>query len=138
MPLFGLSELSLVVLVVRRAARFYTEVIGLEVDQPPDDRWCWLWCGRPGAVPRLGLTTGPLSYGAAHCGGPTHFAFAVPRAYIHLEKKRLEMRGLHVEGPVHFEAWDADSIYVSDPDGNRVELCGFPQLDVEPGFPLGD
>ena len=129
MLLHGLSELILVVKDVRRAARFYTEVVGLPVDEPPSDRWCWLWCGAPGRLPRLGLTTGPLTFGAAHCGGPTHFAFGVPRSAIPREKARLEMLGVAVEGPVHFEFWQADSIYFSDPDGNRVELCGFAHLD---------
>jgi catechol-2,3-dioxygenase len=129
--LLGLSELILVVKDVPRAARFYTEVLGLAVDVPPSQRWCWLWCGRPGELPRLGLTTGPLSYGAEHCGGPVHFAFALPRSTIAMEKARLEALGHEVEGPVRFDAWQADSIYLSDPDRNRVELCGFAHLDAE-------
>ena len=37
--------------------------------------------------------------------------------------------GLAGEGPVRFESWRADSIYFSDPDDHRVELCGFEHLD---------
>jgi hypothetical protein len=29
---------------------------------------------------------------------------------------------------VTFEDWAADSIYFSDPDGHRVELCGFESI----------
>jgi hypothetical protein len=42
----------------------------------------------------------------------------------------LEALGIEVEGPVTFENWQADSIYFSDPDHNRVELCGFAHLDA--------
>ncbi len=35
-----------------------------------------------------------------------------------------------VEGPITFESWKADSIYFSDPDGHRVELCGFEHLNA--------
>ena len=36
---------------------------------------------------------------------------------------------IEVEGPVTFESWRADSIYFSDPDDHRVELCGFEHLN---------
>ena len=74
---------------------------------------------------RLGITTGPLSFGAAHVRGPLHFAFGTERARIPALKSALESRGLAVEGPVEFSFWNALSIYFSDPDGNRVEFCGF-------------
>ena len=85
----------------------------------------------PQKRPMIGLTSRPLSYGAAHTGGPAHFAFAVPRAAIAAEKARLESLGIEVEGPVTFESWKADSIYFSDPDDHRVELCGFEHLDLD-------
>lgn len=125
----GLSELILRVVDVAASVRFYRDVVGLAVEGEPSDHWAWLWTGAAGARPRLGLTSRPLSYGAAHCGGPAHFAFAVPRASIPAEKARLESLGIEVEGPVTFAAWKADSIYFSDLDGHRVELCGFEDLD---------
>jgi len=126
---FGLSELILRVKDVPRAVAFYRDVVGLAVERVDGPTWAWLWTGAPGALPRLGLTSKPLSFGAAHCGGPAHFAIAVPRAAIAREKARLESLGLAVEGPVRFESWRADSIYFSDPDDHRVELCGFEHLD---------
>ena len=126
---FGLSELILRVQDVPRSVAFYRDVVGLEVEQVTSDTWAWLWTGEPGVPPRLGLTSRPLSYGAAHCGGPAHFAIAVPRAAIPAEKSRLERLGIAVEGPVTFEGWKADSIYFSDPDQNRLELCGFEHLN---------
>lgn len=125
----GLSELILRVRDVERAVVFYRDVVGLEVERRPSPEWAWLWAGAPGELPRLGLTSKPLSFGAAHCGGPAHFAIAVSRAAIPAEKARLESLGVEVEGPVTFENWQADSIYFSDPDDHRVEFCGFAHLD---------
>lgn len=130
-PRWGLSELILRVRDVPRSVAFYRDVVGLSVERD-GSRWAWLWTGTPGVLPRLGLTSQPLSYGAAHCGGPAHFALAIAREAIPGEKARLEALGLAVEGPVTFESWRADSIYFSDPDDHRVEFCGFEHLN-EPG-----
>ena len=81
--------------------------------------------GRAGATAADRITTGPLSFGAAHVKGPQHFAFGVENARIDELKAALERHGLEVEGPVDFPFWRARSIYFSDPDGNRVEFCGF-------------
>jgi catechol 2,3-dioxygenase len=124
-----MSELVLRVTDVPRSVAFYRDVVGLTVEQVPSDDWAWLWTAGPGGVPRLGLTSRPLSYGAAHCGGPAHFAIAVPRDRIPEEKARIEALGVEVEGPVTFASWRADSIYFSDPDRHRVELCGFEHLN---------
>jgi catechol 2,3-dioxygenase-like lactoylglutathione lyase family enzyme len=128
-PRLGLSELILRVSDVPRAVAFYRDVVGLTLEREPGADWAWLWTGPPGSLPRLGLTSRPLSYGAAHCGGPAHFAIAVARAAIPVEKARLESLGVAVEGPVTFESWRADSIYFSDLDDHRVEFCGFEHLN---------
>ena len=127
-----MSELILRVADVPRAVAFYRDVVGLTVEGEWAD-WAWLWTGVNGSLPRLGLTSKPLSYGAAHCGGPAHFAIGVARAAIPAEKARLEALGVEVEGPVTFQSWKADSIYFSDPDNHRVELCGFEHLNAVGG-----
>lgn len=126
---FGLSELILRVADVPRSVAFYRDVVGLTLEGEPSADWAWLWTGAPGDRPRLGLTSRALSYGAAHCGGPAHFAIAVARLAVPAEKARIEALGIEVEGPVTFASWQADSIYFSDPDRHRVELCGFESLN---------
>lgn len=128
-PRLGLSELILRVADVPRAVAFYRDVVGLALERAPAPEWAWFWSGVAGELPRLGLTSKPLSFGAAHTGGPAHFAIAVPRTAIPAEKARLESLGIEVEGPITFEFWKADSIYFSDPDTNRVEFCGFEHLN---------
>ncbi|MFQ5817926.1 MAG: VOC family protein [Terriglobia bacterium] len=123
----GISEIILVVKDVRRAAKFYHQVVGLAVDQPANDTWAWLWAGPPGAPQRIGLTRGPLSFGAAHCKGPIHFALRIAPGELERALEHLHARGIEVEGPVAFPAWKARSIYFDDLDGNRVELCALPE-----------
>jgi len=125
----GMSELILRVADVSRSVAFYRDVVGIALERQDSPDWAWFWTGPAGTMPRLGLTSRPLSFGAAHCGGPAHFAFAVPRAAIPAEKLRLEALGIAVEGPITFEFWKADSIYFSDPDGHRAELCGFEHMN---------
>ena len=128
-PRHGLSELILRVADVPRSVAFYRDVVGLALESDPSPQWAWFWTGVPGEPPRLGLTSKPLSFGAAHCGGPAHFAIGIARTAIPAEKARLEALGLAVEGPITFDFWKADSIYFSDPDTHRVEFCGFEHLN---------
>lgn len=122
----GISEIVLVVKDVGRAAAFYQEVVGLKMDQRVDENWCWLWAGLPGAPQRIGLTTGPLSYGAEHIRGPMHFALRIEPEELEAAIAHLRAKGIEIEGPVRFEDWNARSIYFDDPDRNRVELCALP------------
>lgn len=124
-PPAGFSEIILVVKDVDATFAFYRDVVGLAVDNDKHETFKWLWAGAPGDAQRVGITTGPLSFGAGHCGGPQHFAFGVPLARIPELKRRLEAAGVPVEGPVTFRFWNAESIYFNDPAGNRVEFCGF-------------
>ena len=124
-PLLGISEIILVVADVKRSIAFYRDVVGLPVDNLGNETFAWFWAGPPGRSQRIGITAGPLSFGAAHVRGPLHFAFGAERSRIPTLKAALEAQGLEVEGPVEFKFWNALSIYFSDPDGNRIEFCGF-------------
>jgi catechol 2,3-dioxygenase len=122
----GISEIVLTVSDVERAVAFYRDVVGLRVDNPVNPNWCWLWAGAPGAPQRIGLTTGPLSYGAEHVRGPVHFALRIAPEELDAAMVELRAKGIEVEGPVKFKEWKARSIYFDDLDGNRVELCAMP------------
>jgi lactoylglutathione lyase len=124
-PAFGLSEIILIVKDVARSVAFYRDVVGLVPDNVSHPTFAWFWTGPEGRTQRLGLTLGPLSYGAAHCGGAQHFAFGVAASRIPELKVALEAKGVPVEGPIEFKFWNARSIYFSDPDGHRLEFCGF-------------
>ncbi len=124
-PPLGISEVILVVADVARSVAFYRDVVGLLPDNIGNEKFAWFWAGPEGTSQRIGITAGPLSYGAAHVKGPQHFAFGTERSRIPALKVALEAQGLEVEGPVEFKFWDALSIYFSDPDGNRLEFCGF-------------
>ncbi len=122
----GISEIVLIVGDVEKAAAFYRDVVGLRVDNPVNENWCWLWAGAPGAPQRIGLTTGPLSYGAEHVCGPVHFALRIAPEELDAAMAELKAKGIEIEGPVEFKEWKARSIYFDDLDGNRVELCAMP------------
>ena len=62
----GISEVILVVADVRRSLAFYRDVVGLAVDNDGNRKFAWLWAGAPGRQQRVGITAGPLSFGAAH------------------------------------------------------------------------
>ncbi len=129
-PAWGISEVILVVQDVARSLAFYRDVVGLPVDNASNPTFAWLWAGSPGKQQRIGLTAGPLSFGAAHVKGPQHFAFGTENSRIEALKAALERLGIEVEGPVEFRFWNARSIYFSDPDGNRVEFCGFSDAEA--------
>jgi catechol 2,3-dioxygenase-like lactoylglutathione lyase family enzyme len=123
-PLRGISEVILVVADLKRSTAFYRDIVGLPQDNL-GEKFAWFWAGPPGVSQRIGITEGPLSFGAAHVRGPLHFALGTERARIPELKAALESQGLAVEGPVEFRFWNALSIYCSAPDVNRVEFCGF-------------
>lgn len=129
---WGISEVILVVQDVGRSLAFYRDVVGLQVDDASHPTFAWLWAGPRGRQQRIGITAGPLSFGASHIKGPQHFAFGTENARIDELKAALEREGIEVEGPVVFRFWDARSIYFSDPDGNRVEFCGFSDQEARP------
>ena len=119
-PAWGISEVILVVPDVARSLAFYRDVVGLRVDDASHPNFAWLWAGLPGTQQRIGVTAGPL------------FAFGTESSRIDDLKAALEREGVEVEGPVEFRFWNARSIYFSDPDGNRVEFCGFSETKASP------
>ena len=123
----GLSELVLVVSDVRRAARFYQDVVRLVPEREPDDAWAWFWTGAAGASPRLALRRGPLlfedrsPFPQGERFGRVHYAFRVERTNLKAAVAHVQEHRIEIFGPVRLEWMAADSYYFYDPDGNLLE-----------------
>jgi catechol 2,3-dioxygenase-like lactoylglutathione lyase family enzyme len=125
----GFAELVLIVEDVPKAARFYRDVVGLELEHETGDEWAWFWAGRPGDTQRIALHRGTLlyeqhsPYPEGERFGHVHFAFDVARAELETSVERVRTAGVDVYGPVEFdEPFHAQSYYFYDPDGNLLEF----------------
>ncbi len=122
----ALGEIALRVKDLDSMQRFYEEVIGLELMKKfPHAVFFKIAEGYGGHTQILALfdRTQQTGYrGVEPERSPVdHFAFTIPLTEFDGEKRRLEQLGLNVETAEH--AWvHWRSLYVTDPEGNRVEL----------------
>jgi catechol 2,3-dioxygenase-like lactoylglutathione lyase family enzyme len=125
----GFAELVLIVEDVPKAAAFYRDVVGLELEHETEDTWAWFWAGRPGDLQRIALHKGPLMF-EEHSPHPegerfgrVHFAFDVAREDLAAAVERVRSAEVDVYGPVDLpEPFNAVSYYFYDPDGNLLEF----------------
>jgi len=115
----GICELVLEARDVGRLARFYAG-LGLEVLAHEPDR-VWLAAGPRS---RLGIWSPGEKEHRDRGGSHVHFALAVTRGAIERLTRELRAAGHQVKGPVEHEGGDR-SVYVFDPEGNRVELWDY-------------
>jgi catechol 2,3-dioxygenase-like lactoylglutathione lyase family enzyme len=91
----GLAELVLIVEDVPRSARFYQEVVGLELEHETSDEWAWFWAGKPGDPQRIALHRGSLlfeehsPFPEGERFGGAHFAFEVARIDLEESVQRV-------------------------------------------------
>jgi catechol-2,3-dioxygenase len=116
-PVSGVNELVLETLDLEAAARFYTDVLGLPVIRRSEDR-VWLLVGKTG---RIGLWSPQVGIANGRGGVHVHYALHVDDADYDAAVARLRERGYepHEE---RFEENGTRAAYVTDPDGNVVEL----------------
>ena len=115
----GICELVLEAADVGHLERFYRG-LGLTVLAREGDR-VWLAAGTHS---RLGLwSPGPKEH-ADRGGRHVHFALSVTRGRLEGLTAELRAQGVEVEGPIEHDGGDR-SIYVFDPEGNRVELWDY-------------
>jgi len=118
-PVSGISELVLEVADLDRAREFYRDLLGLEETLYGEGREGRFWY-LIGDTARLGLWTPQEGLAGGRGGAHVHFALQVPREALDGILERLRECGAEVEGPLQLGADRA--IYLTDPDGNVVEL----------------
>ena len=123
------AELVLIVENVPRAARFYRDVVGLELEHETGDDWAWFWAGKRGDTQRIALHRGSLlfeehsPYPEGERFGRVHYAFDVAPGDLATALERVRGAGVEVYGPVEFDdPFNATSYYFYDPDGNLLEF----------------
>ncbi len=119
-PVTGVNELVLEVLDLDAAERFYADVLGL----PVVERWphrdaIWVLAGER---TRIGLWRPQVGIAGGRGGVHVHYALHVAEADYDAAVERL--RGLGYEPhEQRFNGYgDSRAAYVTDPDGNVVEL----------------
>ncbi len=119
-PVSGVSELVLEVLDLDRAERFYAEVLGF----PVVERWAareavWVMAG---AQTRIGLWRPQVGLAGGRGGVHVHFALGIADADFDPAVERLRSHGHEPEIVVFSDDDRGRALYVTDPDGNVVEL----------------
>lgn len=122
----GLGEIAFRVNNLHAMQRFYEQVIGLPlVTRVPNCAFFKIADGYGGHTQVLALFDRSNSHGYRAPDAVTstidHIAFEIPLSDFDNELKRLRALGLEVETAEH--AWvHWHSLYVTDPEGNQVEL----------------
>lgn len=119
MPPTAISELVLEVTDLDAARAFYRDVLGLEETLYGEGREGRYWY-LIGDSARLGLWTEQVGLAGGRGGAHVHFALHVPDSEIDILLARLPQRGGEVDGP--YQLGPGRAIYLTDPDGNVVEL----------------
>lgn len=128
----GLGEIALRVNNLDAMQRFYEEVIGLPLmTRVPNCAFFKIADGYGGHTQVLALFDRSNSPGYRGTDAATstidHIAFEVSLADFAGERNRLEALGLQVETTEHeWVHWR--SLYVSDPEGNQVELVCYDRV----------
>lgn len=134
----GLAEIALRARDVDTMARFYCEIVGLDVVQRFDDAvFLRITGGPPGAAQMLVLFDAsvepysmqqPLAEPRVETSTLHHLALAISNADLAAERERLERLGCTVTEASH-EWAKVRSLYVNDPEGNVVEwVCADPEM----------
>ncbi|MGH7863879.1 MAG: VOC family protein [Candidatus Binataceae bacterium] len=127
MKLERLDHFGIEVTDLKRAERFYTEVLGLTVVVRLGDQTL-LGCGDQNLalfeVSRDPLAADERRRRIAHPLGAGHHAFRVSRQDFIGARERLTGAGVEVEARGH--NWgDHDCLYFLDPDGNLLEVVSY-------------
>lgn len=126
MKLERLDHFGIEVSELARAARFYTDVLGLSVVARFGDQ-VLLQCGDQNlalfAVGRPPLTGEQRRARISHPLGKGHHAFRVSTTDFAAARQRLAEAGVESAQPIDWG--DHDCVYFLDPDGNLLEIVSY-------------
>ena len=116
----GVSELVLEVLDLEAAERFYSDVLGLPVVERWEHRGAvWVMAG---GRTRIGLWKPQVGIAGGRGGVHVHYAMHLAEGDYEAAVRRLRERGCEPHEET-FGTYDRSrAAYVTDPDGNVVEL----------------
>lgn len=123
----GLTETVLFVHDLERALAFYGDTLGLAVMEKPDKRGAiFLQAGEGGAIPQqivlVPLPPDAPAFPEDRTRRPLHhIGFEIAAKDFETERQRLEGLGF-VVGLGEHPFLPLRGLYISDPDGNEVEL----------------
>jgi catechol 2,3-dioxygenase-like lactoylglutathione lyase family enzyme len=126
MKLERLDHFGIEVRDLKRAERFYTDVLGLSVAARLGDQ-ILMDCGGQNLalfeVPRPELSGAERARVIGHPLGRGHHAFRVSRADFTSAAQRLSQAGVETATPIDWG--DHDCMYFLDPDGNLLEIVSY-------------
>jgi catechol 2,3-dioxygenase-like lactoylglutathione lyase family enzyme len=109
-PMLGIHEIAFEVQDLERSIAFYRDILRLPLySRGPQQAWFCI------GDQRLALFT------CERPGSGQHFAFLIPPEKAEQARKALVTRGFPEET---MQQDDGFSVYVRDPDGNKIELYG--------------
>ena len=118
-PVSGVSELVLEVSDLDAAEAFYSGVLGFPVvERWPDRDALWVMAG---SGTRIGLWRPQVGLAGGRGGAHVHYAMKIEEADFDAAVALLRERGQDVE-TMRFGDSHGRAAYVTDPDGNVVEL----------------
>jgi catechol-2,3-dioxygenase len=119
-PVTGVSELVLEVVDLPHAERFYAEVLGFPVVERWEDRGAvWVMAGDR---TRIGLWTPQVGLAGGRGGVHVHYAMHLRPEHYNAAVTRLREFGYDPEEHAFDDGRRGHAVYVTDPDGNVVEL----------------
>jgi catechol-2,3-dioxygenase len=119
-PVTGVSELVLEVVDLPHAERFYAEVLGFPVVERWEDRGAvWVMAGDR---TRIGLWSPQVGIAGGRGGVHVHYAMHLPAEHYNAAVTRLREFGYDPEEHAFDDGRRGHALYVTDPDGNVVEL----------------
>jgi catechol 2,3-dioxygenase-like lactoylglutathione lyase family enzyme len=109
-PILGIHEIAFEVQDLERSIAFYRDILGLPLySRGPQQAWFCI------GDQRLALFT------CERPGSGQHFAFLIPSEKAEQARSALVAHGFPDET---MQQDDGFSVYVRDPDGNKIELYG--------------